>query len=66
MNEEHKYPIKDIEKALQHFTKNELALNVRISFDHLGRMLIQAGSSTVTIYDADSAKYPDLTRTDRL
>lgn len=61
-----KYPIKDIQKALEHFDKKALQVNVELGFDHLGRLILKGGGDTVTVYDADAAKYPELTRTDRL
>lgn len=66
MNEERKYSIKDLEKALEHFKKQEFAMSIRLEFDHLGRILLRAGDSLVTIYEESSSKYPEVTKTQRL
>lgn len=63
---ERKYSIKDLQKALEYFDKKALQLNVEITFDHLSRLILKGGGDTVTIYDAEASKFPDLTKTDRL
>lgn len=66
MSAERKYAIKDIQKAMEYFDKKAIQVNVMLSFDHLGRLIVQGGGDTVTIYDAETAKFPELTKTDRL
>lgn len=66
MSTDRKYTIKDIQKALEYFEKKALQVNVELFFDHLGRLIIKGGGDTATIYDSEAAKFPELTKTDRL
>jgi hypothetical protein len=66
-----KFTISDIEKALNYLKKNYSAAYVVIDFDERDRMLMKAtdmsgNAVVITIFDESTAKFPELSRTERL
>lgn len=65
-----KFAIKDIEKCLAFFKKYQ-AVDVTIKFDDRERLImtiIEGGgqSITTTCYNAESSKFPEVTKTETL
>lgn len=66
-----KVDIKELEKAISFFKKNGDPAEVTVDFDTLGHFRMRAytdlsGQVTVTLYESDSRKMAEVTKTERL
>jgi hypothetical protein len=67
---ESRYNVKELQRAIDYFKDKVGAVDVKVTFDDLGRLSIQATDIsgqlvTIKLFDADNGKLAEITKTDR-